>query len=51
MIRHFHKKIWKKVHGAVYDKPYDINPLDWIGALLRFDLSPKKLIDIGVVLW
>ena len=32
----------EEVHKIVYDKPYDINPIDWIGALLRLDLYPKK---------
>ena len=32
----------EKIHKEVYDKPYDFNPLDWIGALFRLDLSPKK---------
>jgi len=31
-----------KVHKVVYDKPYDIVPADWIGALFRKDLSPQK---------
>ncbi len=32
----------EKIHEVVYDKMYDINPLDWVGALFRRDLKPKK---------
>ena len=38
----FSQENLEKVHKIVYDKPYDINPLDWIGALLRLDFYPKK---------
>ena len=31
-----------KVHKVVYDKPYDIVPTDWIGALFRKDSRPQK---------
>jgi hypothetical protein len=31
-----------KIHEVVYDKMYDINPLDWVGALFRKDYKPKK---------
>lgn len=30
------------IHKTVYDKIYDCNPIDWLGALFRFDISPKK---------
>jgi len=32
----------KEIHEMVYDKPYDLNIFDWIGALFRLDFSPKK---------
>tara|TARA_Y100000590_G_C15733267_1_gene1017789 strand:- start:2840 stop:3493 length:654 start_codon:yes stop_codon:yes gene_type:complete len=32
----------EQIHKIVYDKIYDINPIDWIGALLRKDFKPKK---------
>ena len=32
----------EEVHKIVYDKMYDINPLDWVGALFRKDSNPKK---------
>ena len=32
----------KEIHEAVYDKPYDIVPKDWIEALLRKDPDPQK---------
>ena len=32
----------KKIHGIVYDKPYDIVPLDWIEGYLQKDLNPQK---------
>ena len=32
----------EKIHKVVYDKPYDLVPTDWIEALLRKDLRPKK---------
>nr|QFG74432.1 MAG: hypothetical protein [Megaviridae environmental sample] len=31
-----------QIHNLVYDKPYDINPLDWIKALFRLNFSPQK---------
>ena len=31
------------VHKQVHDKPYDIIPLDWIEALVKVDLRPKKV--------
>ena len=31
-----------RVHEIVYEKPYDLVPTDWIGALFRKDLSPQK---------
>jgi len=32
----------KKIHDIVYDKPYDIVPLDWIDGYLQKDLNPQK---------
>lgn len=31
-----------KIHDIIYDKPYDLNPLDWISALFRVNFYPKK---------
>ena len=31
----------KEVHQVAYDKPYDINPRDWIGALFGNDKHPQ----------
>lgn len=32
----------KEVHDDVYDKPYDIVPMDWIRAISRNDNTPQK---------
>lgn len=32
----------KKIHDIVYDKPYDIVPLDWIEGYLQKDPDPQK---------
>ena len=32
----------KNIHKLVYDKPYDVNPIDWISALFRVNFTPKK---------
>ena len=32
-----------RVHAQVYMKPYDANPLDWLGAAVRHDDEPQKL--------
>lgn len=32
----------KKVHDVVYNKPYDICPLDWFEAFLKKDPEPQK---------
>ena len=32
----------KEIHKVVYDKIYDINPKDWIGAISRSDDEPQK---------
>ena len=39
---HFSDANLKKIHDVVYGKPYDINPSDWIQALLRKDKHPQK---------
>ena len=31
-----------KIHDVVYNKPYDINPCDWIGGLFRYDFNPQR---------
>ena len=31
-----------KIHEVAYDKPYDIIPSDWIGALFKKDSNPQK---------
>lgn len=31
-----------QIHDVVYDKPYDIVPTDWIGALFKKDSEPQK---------
>ena len=33
----------KEIHNNVYDKPYDINVLDWIYAFFRKDNQPQKI--------
>lgn len=32
----------KKIHKKVYDKPYDINILDWLEAADNIDFDPRK---------
>jgi len=38
----FSDDILKKINDDVHDKPYDINPVDWIEALIGKDLNPQK---------
>lgn len=38
----FNKDKLKEIHKIVYDKPYDIMPMDWIRALLKIDNKPQK---------
>lgn len=38
----FTDKKLKEIHEVVYNKPYDIVPKDWIGALFRKDSDPQK---------
>lgn len=33
----------KRVHDVVYNKPYDIIPKDWIGAITRDDPDPQRV--------
>jgi hypothetical protein len=36
----FNEKILKEIHQTVYDKPYDILPVDWVKALFRKEIKP-----------
>ena len=38
----FNTEKLKEIHKVVYDKPYDIVPKDWIGAIERKDPEPQK---------
>jgi len=38
----FSKENLEKVHKIVYDKKYDINPLDWIKGIEKKDNNPQK---------
>ena len=38
----FNDKKLKEINDVVYNKPYDIYPLDWINALLKKDKEPQK---------
>jgi len=38
----FTNNILNKIHNVVYDKPYDLNPFDWINALTGKDKEPQK---------
>ena len=38
----FTEDVLATIHNNVYDKPYDINPRDWLLALFRIDTSPQK---------
>tara|TARA_B110000914_G_C15470658_1_gene450522 strand:- start:805 stop:1416 length:612 start_codon:yes stop_codon:yes gene_type:complete len=38
----FKNEILKRIHETVYDKPYDINPIDWIEAIFQKDIQPQK---------
>ena len=40
----FQSKTLREIHDTVYDKPYDIVPLDWIEALFRLDAEPQKQV-------
>ena len=46
----FNNKKLEKIHKVVHDKPYDINPIDWILAFYLRMLDHKKLSVFGVVL-
>lgn len=39
---HFTQQKLKMVHNIVYDKPYDVCPIDWVEAFLKKDPSPQK---------
>lgn len=34
--------ILKKIHKMVYEKPYDLHPIDWLEAYLRKDFCSRK---------
>ena len=38
----FNDEVMSDIHKVVYDKPYDIFPLDWIEAIKHKDPSPDK---------
>ena len=38
----FSESALKEIHDATYDKPYDVDPIDWIGCVRNKDLSPQK---------
>ena len=33
----------QKIHNVVYDKPYDIVPIDWVEAIIKVDPFPQKI--------
>lgn len=39
----FNDEKLKEIHKVVYDKPYDIVPLDWVGAIMREDPEPQRV--------
>ena len=38
----FNDEVLSKIHDVVYNKPYDIVPLDWVEALFQKDIHPQK---------
>jgi hypothetical protein len=38
----FNKTNFKKIHRIVSNKPYDLNPKDWINAWMNYDAEPQK---------
>jgi len=40
--KNFTEQKLKDIHEVVYNKPYDIVPKDWVGALFRKDIDPQK---------
>lgn len=38
----FDDEILSKIHSIVHNKPYDTNLLDWVQALIGYDLNPQK---------
>ncbi len=38
----FNNEVLTKIHNVVYNKPYDIVPLDWVEALIQKDNHPQK---------
>uniref|UniRef100_A0A6C0JCG8 Peptidase n=1 Tax=viral metagenome TaxID=1070528 RepID=A0A6C0JCG8_9ZZZZ len=39
----FNEENLKKIHDVVYNKPYDIIPKDWVGAITRDDPDPQRV--------
>jgi len=39
---HFSEENMRAIHEVVYNKPYDICPIDWVEAFLKKDLNPQK---------
>ena len=47
IVRQVHSNLFTdknltKVHDVVYGKPYDLNPIDWVEALIKKDPNPQK---------
>tara|TARA_Y100000310_G_scaffold330498_1_gene402265 strand:+ start:1437 stop:2039 length:603 start_codon:yes stop_codon:yes gene_type:complete len=38
----FNTETLRRIHSVVYDKPYDIVPMDWIRAFLQKDPTPQN---------
>ena len=38
----FHSKNLKSVYEEIRDKPYDINPVDWVEAYIGYDHHPQR---------
>ena len=38
----FENDVLKDIHKHVYNVPYDLNPIDWIMAFFRKDITPQK---------
>lgn len=34
--------ILKDIHQTIYNKPYDLVPIDWLGAIKKIDFQPQK---------
>jgi len=40
--KYFNQNILSEIHQVVYEKPYDIYPIDWIEAIFKKDIEPQK---------